>query len=129
MRSDASHASNVSPTWDGSDRSDDALGTKLVPRRPSMLADTGKWQKIPVLFLGGPRVRKEAIPPPGRTTHRDSYPFDRFDLASRDRLQQAPVVELVLVGVERGEAGDRAVEALTFAEVGSDRESVTRAGM
>jgi hypothetical protein len=50
---------------------------------------------------------------------------DCADLAGVDGFLEPPVVEVVLVGVEGGEARDGLVEARALAEVGGDGEAVT----
>jgi len=62
MRPDASGASFVSRDWEASDTSDDASGTKLVPRRArATVPDVG-----PVAPLEGFRLTnaKRALKPP-----------------------------------------------------------------
>jgi hypothetical protein len=59
-----------------------------------------------------------------RRRSRASEPGLRLDRPSVDRVDQRLVVTGVLVGVGLGEVGDRAVERVTVAHVGRDRDPV-----
>ena len=51
------------------------------------------------------------------------------EIACGDGLREPLMVELVLIGVRRGEARDRPVEGRGGAQVGGDREPVAGAGV
>ena len=58
-----------------------------------------------------------------------SYAFDCLDPPGADGLGERAVVMVVLVGVAFGEVGDGGIEPITVAEVGRDRDWVSRSGV
>src|SRR3954447_23008757 len=86
-----------------------------IGTRVALAPDTGNGARM---------CQRGGAPPPLARPLSD--PRDSLQPAALDRVEKGAVVLLVLVRIRLGELGERAVEAVPAAEVGGDRDRVSR---
>src|SRR4051795_13392534 len=93
-------------------------GDSIEPAKPSART-SGPWTSFT-------RTRSAASSSGDGTS---SDPGDRLQLAAVDGARKLLVVGVILISVRLGEVAHRAIERLTLAEVGRDRDPVARPGV